>query len=340
MVARLDAFMSGSKLKFVEFNTDSPASMKWMDVQQAIFMRMPILQEFGKQFDFCGEARTDVLFRQFLDEYKRYGINEEPRLLITDWNGVSTTMEFVLLKEYFEAKGVPTVIADPRELEFKDDHLWVGDFRVNMVYRRVITRELIAKRTECEALIDAAKSGKVCIMNPFTSKCVGNKAVMALLSDSRFEDIFEPEQLKVLRETVPWGCVLTHENLDFEGKQQDPFDIGANRKDDMVIKPISEYGGRGVMIGRDADSSKWEAALAKAEIETGGWCMQQFVDIPEEVFPVLTPDLAFEPRKVNLNPYTFGGVYAGCLTRISKSNIINVSAGGGIIPTFFLAGKR
>ena len=46
--------------------------------------------------------------------------------------------------------------------------------------------------------------------------------------------------------------------------------------------------------------------------------------------------LRFEPRKVNLNPYLFGGRYAGSFVRLSKELVINVSVGGGMAPSFVL----
>jgi len=48
----------------------------------------------------------------------------------------------------------------------------------------------------------------------------------------------------------------------------------------------------------------------------------------------MDPDLVFEPRKVNLNPYLFGGRYAGSFVRLSTNSVINVSVGGGMAPAF------
>ena len=64
--------------------------------------------------------------------------------------------------------------------------------------------------------------------------------------------------------------------------------------------------------------------------------MQERVDIPEEEFPVFDPDgsLRFEMLKVNTNPFYVGGAPVGAVTRISRDDVINVSAGGGSVPTF------
>ena len=57
--------------------------------------------------------------------------------------------------------------------------------------------------------------------------------------------------------------------------------------------------------------------------------------IPEEPFPLLEGDeVAIVPLKVNANPFYVAGAEVGAVTRASRSSVINVSAGGGSVPTF------
>ena len=67
-----------------------------------------------------------------------------------------------------------------------------------------------------------------------------------------------------------------------------------------------------------------------------GWIVQERVVIPEEEFPVFDAqgELSFEQLKVNTNPFYVGGAPVGAVTRISRDAVINVSAGGGSVPTF------
>jgi uncharacterized circularly permuted ATP-grasp superfamily protein len=245
---------------------------------------------------------------------------------------VATWPEFELAKAWFEANGLPTVLADPRELEVRNGALWAGDTRVNLVYRRVIWRELLNRKDECQAIFDAFDQGLACVANPFRAKVAGNKAIMCFLRDPDHRHVFDAEELEVIAKHVPFTAVLRHRRVEFEGHHGDPFELAAAEKDLFVIKPLNAYGGRGVIMGDEATQSEWEEALAIAE--NGGWCIQRRVTIPESDFPVLNGGLQFEPRKINLNPFSIGGKYGGCLTRVSKSSIINVTAGGGMIPTY------
>jgi hypothetical protein len=38
-------------------------------------------------------------------------------------------------------------------------------------------------------------------------------------------------------------------------------------------------------------------------------------------------------KRFNINPFGIGGRYAGMITRISDRAVINVSAGGGLLPS-------
>jgi hypothetical protein len=63
--------------------------------------------------------------------------------------------------------------------------------------------------------------------------------------------------------------------------------------------------------------------------------VQERVTIPEEPFPVFSGGrLAFELLKVNTNPFYVTGAEVGAVTRVSRSSVINVSAGGGSVPIF------
>ena len=48
--------------------------------------------------------------------------------------------------------------------------------------------------------------------------------------------------------------------------------------------------------------------------------------------------LRFEDLKVNVNPFYVAGGEAGAVTRASRRTVINVSAGGGSVPTFVVQG--
>jgi hypothetical protein len=62
--------------------------------------------------------------------------------------------------------------------------------------------------------------------------------------------------------------------------------------------------------------------------------VQEYVPVPEEMFPVVEDGhVHMRLKRFNINPFGVGGRYAGTITRISDRAVVNVSAGGGLLPS-------
>ncbi len=336
VIARPDSFLNGDDLKFLEFNSDSPAGVVWTDLHEEVFLASPIMSEHPWSADLGRCDCRRLLIDGLLDAYADFGLAQEPVAAITDWSDAGAWPEFEIVQRCFQERGVPAVVADPRHFELRGDTLYADGTAVNLVYRRAIIRELHEKREEpgVRDFLEAYRRGLVCVVNPFRAKVSGSKACLALLSDARFDRLFDDEQNAVRRAHVPWTRVLRDGKVDFEGRRCDLFELARKSREIFVIKPTSGYGGRDVMIGNETEPGEWDDRLDRAAESPGEWTIQAFVDIPEEEFPVMDPDLVFESRKVNLNPYLFGGLYAGSFVRLSTNSVINVSVGGGMAPAF------
>jgi hypothetical protein len=63
------------------------------------------------------------------------------------------------------------------------------------------------------------------------------------------------------------------------------------------------------------------------------WVVQEYVDIPTDHYPEIGSSVAVKEKYVNINPFALLEKYSGTITRVSDSSVINVSAGGGLVPT-------
>jgi hypothetical protein len=88
-----------------------------------------------------------------------------------------------------------------------------------------------------------------------------------------------------------------------------------------------------VLVGDETSAVAWDDALQAGAGKA--WVVQERVAIPEEPFPAVEGGtLRFESLKVNVNPFYVAGGEAGAVARASRQSVINVSAGGGSVPTF------
>src|SRR5438105_13169428 len=200
---RLGSVFAG-QVRFVEYNAEWPAGMAYGDNLAAVLAELPVMKAFRKRFRgrfVCTRRKQlDTMLRAF----KQWGHDTRPVIAIVDWEGLPTAPEFEMFKAYFEANGIKTVICDPRMLEFRRGRLYANGAAVNLVYRRVLTSELLARGAETRALLDAYMAGAVCVINSFRAKLLHKKLSLALLSDERYQKLYTPAQRSAIRKHIPW----------------------------------------------------------------------------------------------------------------------------------------
>ena len=334
VTSRLDSFMAGSVPRFVEYNAESPASIGFCDCLSEIFLASPAMLAWaGKN----GPERYHVR-RALLDAlrwaYGEWGGRGAPVIAIVDWDDVLTKRDFELCAEYFCAQGIRTVITDPRRLTYRDGAVFHGEERITLVYRRVLLHELLARADEAEPLLRAYRDGAICMVNNPRSKLLHKKAVFALLSDERLGlDVSEEERL-VVDACVPWTRLVVEGPTTYQGTTTELLNLLQTYPDRFALKPVDDYGGRGVTLGWDTEPDTWRTAVENACSKH--YVVQERVDVPSEEFPAWENDeLTMLSMLVDTDPLLFRGEMGGILTRISGDPLLNVTAGtGSTTPTF------
>ena len=342
VIARLDAFMDDNSIRFLEFNCDSPAGIAYADIMEEGFRELFRNYPFLNDWDITYFHRQELLLKALLGCYREFqsehpGLPDRPTIAIVDWEDLATSSEFELLKTFFEEKGFPTIITSPQKITVTGDRVMADGNEIHLIYRRVITRELLEKLDEVRDYIKASTGGYACVCNPFQSYIVGNKKVLSLLSNPRFQDIYNDEEKDVIKRSIPWTRILADETAHYHGSPVKLRTFISQNKDILVLKPANSYGGKNVYLGRETDREIWDN-LIETRIASEEWVVQEYVPIPQEFFPTIGDKTTISLKKVNINPFAFRGEYAGTISRISESSIINVSAGGGLVPT--MSAKR
>jgi len=108
-----------------------------------------------------------------------------------------------------------------------------------------------------------------------------------------------------------------------------------------VLKPNDDYGGHGIFIGWNSSQAEWDNAITNA-LTVGDYLVQERVQTAKEQFPMLfgfEGDVRMVEQLVDLDPLLFNGVVEQAFTRLSTSELANVTAGGGMVPTFIIDEK-
>lgn len=230
--------------------------------------------------------------------------------------------------------GVPLV--EGRDLLVENDRVWahtIGGLEpVHVIYRRInddfLDPEAFnpASMLGVPGLLRAARRGTVTLANAIGTGVADDKAVYAYVPRIinyylNEEPILANVETHICRE--PEGLAYTLANLE-----------------KLVVKPVGESGGYGIVIGPKSSKGEIEAAAAKLKADPGNFISQPMIDL--SVSPTLVENGA-RPRHVDLRPYAITGrdtwVLPGGLTRVALkegSLIVNSSQGGGTKDTWVL----
>jgi hypothetical protein len=336
---RLDAFfVSEQDFRFTEYNAETPAAAAYTDCLGEVFLGLPIMREFLRTYHVRPiPARSGVL-HALVDSFQQWSRSRAvPRIAILDWKEVPTYNEFVLFEQFFKSHGLPCVIADPREVEYRGGKLYAGEFHITLIYKRVLIGELLAKGGLNHPVVRAVRDNAVCMVNPFRCKILYKKASFAVLSDERNAHLFDAEDREAIAAHIPWTRVVAERKTIHHGQGIDLVPYIHQHREHLVLKPNDDYGGRGIFLGWTVDALAWEKAVQTALAEP--YIVQERINLPSEPFPSYeSGQVHILDRMLDTAPFTFYGAYMdGCLTRISTAALLNVTAGGGsTVPTFLV----
>jgi uncharacterized circularly permuted ATP-grasp superfamily protein len=230
--------------------------------------------------------------------------------------------------------GVPLV--EGNDLVVEDGQVWMrttaGLAPVHSIYRRLNDDFLDPavfrpdSTLGVRGLIDVWRKGRVAIANAVGTGVADDKAIYAYM----------PRIIRYyLGEDAVLANVETHICAEPEGLQ-----YTLDNLEKLVVKPVGESGGYGLIIGPHATRDEIAAFRAQLLDNPGNYISQPMISLS------VSPTLAGEhllPRHVDLRPFAITGrktwVLPGGLTRVALregSLVVNSSQGGGSKDTWVL----
>ena len=339
--SRLDSFLADDSYSYVELNGESPAGIAYADSATAIFRSLPVMQKFAERYEVLGfdgrPKMLDVLLACY-EEYVGGKPERKPVIAIVDLKDLPTQKEFELFRDYFESQGYDSLICSPQELEFEDGKLYFGTQSIDIVYKRLLVNEYVPLMNDYPSLLNAYSAGAICMVNSFQGKLVHKKAIFAVLTSERYSHLFSDAELHAIKAHVPWTRKFREEKTFNNGTEIDLVEWTRKNAGKLVLKPNDDYGGHGIHIGWNGTETEWDGAIATA-LANGDYLVQERVKTAKAVFPMIPEEygnMVMAEQLVDLDPLLFNGKVGSAFTRLSFSELANVSSGGGMVPTFII----
>ncbi|MEQ8666009.1 MAG: circularly permuted type 2 ATP-grasp protein [Rhodospirillales bacterium] len=271
--------------------------------------------------------------RQALAQVAPKGIEEEAAQVALMSPGIYNSAYF---EHVFLAREMGVPLVEGRDLVVEDDKVYMkttaGLERIHVVYRRInddfIDPEAFNKKSMLgvKGIMRAYAKGNVTLANAIGTGVADDKAVYAYMPRiTRYyldeDPIIDNVETHICREKQ--GLEYTCDNI---------------RK--LVVKPVGEAGGYGVLIGPRATKADIDKRLRELRRDPSNYISQPVINL--SVVPTLTPQ-GIQPRHVDLRPFVVTGrstwVLPGGLSRVALkkgSLIVNSSQGGGSKDTWVL----
>jgi hypothetical protein len=318
-MGRFDIFYYEPKrYMFCELNTDGASAMNEELELSKILKETELLKTLSQDYTF----ESFELFHSWVKEvghiYAEFATRtgkapEKPVVAIVDFMEKGSSIEFEVFKSAFESDGYTCIIADARDIKCVEGRMVVGDIAIDLVYRRLVTKDLMDHYDDIPDFIRGIFAGKTCIVGSIKTQIVHTKRFFQVLHEPSFQKYLSEAQIAFINAHVPFTRPL----------QEADIPTYCQEKADYIIKPVDYYASKGVCAGKDYDDSAWLALLTEKSSED--FIVQKYC--PLSLVDNIRKDSKgqFEARVFNTitGLFTYNGQLSGIYVRAGLNAIIS-----------------
>lgn len=324
-VMRMDVFYNEETgdYKFCELNTDGTSAM----VEDYELFKAFSINNLPR--DMIGDVSCFELFDSWVLAVGRLyrGFKnkvDNPRVAIVDFLDKAYLPEFYEFKKRFEKYGYTAKIVDIRHLRFENGILYDADGeRVDIIYRRAVTVDIMNNLSECTDFVKAYKAGAMCVLGGIRTQIIHHKALFYILRDEQTRAILTDRENELIEKHIPYTSKLVKADLKLVKSDKDRF----------IIKPSDSYASKGVFAGVDATDSEWEELVEKYKNED--YIVQEYcTPYKTENIYLADKEPQFKMYSNLTGLYVYDGQFAGIYSRLSDGGIISSQYNEKSVVTF------
>jgi hypothetical protein len=289
-LARYDAFRTPGGWRFSEFNCDVPGG----------------IHEGAGLNDLIGGDPSRFRVVQFLTE-TLCRETVRPVVAVCYASGYAEDLEQCqFLRREWGRVGIRAILCNPENLVWNGRDLRAFGERIDIVYR-FFPAEWLTQVDNLDALLSAALSGRLPMINGFSSVIAQSKKTMALWHER--SDLFATEERDLIRRHVPKTEAFREAELDRYRRERDR----------LVVKRQFGRIGEEVLMGSHCSDEEWADWLGWPASEPEQWIVQErFENLPIRVDG--------ETLYGCFGPYVVDGRFAGLYNRFARDGFIAYNA--------------
>ncbi|MEV0136579.1 hypothetical protein AB0H83_50165 [Dactylosporangium sp. NPDC050688] len=310
-IARPDAFVTPDGIKFIEYNAGGGVGAAvqtqlladaWVDdiyAGRGLFAYRPF-EARADMFEAMaareGTARAVVLMGSVADLVR----------------GVSSTRYFDAEVDHLRRRGMDAAFFEPSDLL---DGIFEpgGRLRYPIGLRHFTVQEWSELGVDWSPVGTAIEAGCQLVSSE-TSSLLYNKKLLGVASEG--QPGMNDADRELLERYLPWTRIVGDREVTYDGSRHALPELLHARQERFLLKGATGMKGEQVLMGRDATTAEWAAAITEA-VTSGEWVVQERVESLR--FPMTvrydTGAVATDQVAPVLGPFVIGGQPAGCLAR-------------------------
>lgn len=325
VAVRMDASVQNGCLSLHTFDACKPAGFAHADVLATLFLELPIVREFQSE---CALSRiggpkhfTNAVFTA----WREFGGQVMPNVAVVELMQPlrSDSTESHMFGELLAQNGIPARVVSPDELEYSGGRLRVRDFEIDVVIRRLLTRELLTRSDLSHPLLVAYRDHAVCIINDFRSELAQRRDLFDLVTDEDVTARLPLADRRLIREFVPWTRVVAQRKTKYKEREVDLPEFIRREREQLVLRPNEDGNDQRTFVGADLSASEWDQALRTALRRP--YVVQERIPPVRESFPFFRyGELKMKETGVAIHPHIFHGKLQGASATLDSGSIAPV----------------
>jgi hypothetical protein len=329
-VLRMDAYGIGQSLGVLELNADVPEGAIILHGIRRIFEISDTWPVIRKEFPVAMAPLQREQDRTLFAPWHGQG---RPRIGIVGWQEGAEAVTERMVAAHLRLHGYQAVVAEPGQCACEETRFIAAGEPVDVVYRLCHLPDMLKRPEETASLFEATRRRTVPIVNPLAAELFSHKYLLALLHHDPWSAEIATEDRELLDRAVPWGAIVAQGPCSTpDGGTDDLAGWISLHREGLVLKAAHGQGGTDVVLGWTAAQAEWDAFLSR--LLTEGGVVQARLETPRESYPLTAPGAPQEEFFFDTIAFIFDSAPAGLGSRLSRSEITNVSRGGSIVPVF------
>jgi hypothetical protein len=336
VTSSMDAAVRNGSLCLQGLDACKPVGLAYSSLLADLFLELPIVKEFKrgryKLSKIGGAKHFATAIHETWREFERktgkgagrngHGVSKPAIavLQIGQENG-ATLSQGMLLAESLSEQGSVARLVSPEQLEYADGKLRAGDYVIDVVYRLLLTRELLTRFDLSHPLLRAYRDGAVCVVNSFRSEFAQRRSLFDLLTDDAVTAHLPAADRKLIRTFVPWTRIVSARKTLHQDREIDLPAFILEQREHLVLLPSDDTPDQRIFKGSEMTQVAWDRALRVAL--RSPYVVQERRSVSRETFPVYQyGEFKMKETEVTVHPHVFNGRMHGA------SAILNTSSNG------------